>query len=386
MKKIIAVLVMVAVVAGILAVSTGYLVQQKKLRQMERQVTQAEELFNAKDYDGALQLLRRVQAEGGTLRSAYLLGKALYAKGDYVEALRTFDRVAERAPRSVFMPDILLYRARHAYDNKSNAKEAKEIFLRIVSEFPDSDAADWALYYLAKMSYDQEDYKQARMNLEQILKRPDSPAREDAEFLLGDMNMIQLRSPQPGPDDIVYTIKKGDSLWKLERELKVPADLIMGINNLQPKSLTVGMQIKVPKINPSIVIDKAKRTLTLKNSGALLKKYRVGIHRVDARVPAGEYTIQNKLEKGMDYADPQTGAIIKAGDPTNPLGTKFLQLRRDMGIHGTNQPELVGTYTDVGWIMMNDKDLEEIYALVRKGTPVSIKGKNATEATSGNKP
>jgi lipoprotein-anchoring transpeptidase ErfK/SrfK len=145
------------------------------------------------------------------------------------------------------------------------------------------------------------------------------------------------------------------------------------------------MQIKVPKINPSIVIDKSKRTLTLKNSGTFLKKYRVGIHRVDSRVPAGEYTIQNKLDKGSDYADPQTGAIIKAGDPANPLGSRFLQLRRDMGIHGTNKPELVGTYTDVGWIMMDEKDLEEIYALVRKGTPVTIKGKNATEASSGNK-
>jgi tetratricopeptide (TPR) repeat protein len=385
MKKILAVLIAAVVVAGILAASSAYLVQQKKLKELEQKVTQAEELFEAKDYDGALQILRRVESEGASVRATYLLGKTLYKKGEYQEALRAFARVEAQAPRSIFMPDVMLHRGRYALENEQNAKKAKEIFLRILSEFPDSDAADFALYYLAKMSYDEEDYKQARANLEQILKRPDSPARDEAEFLLGDINMRMLRSPEPGPDDIVYTIKKGDSIWKLERELKVPGDLIMGINNLRPNALTVGMQIKVPKINPSIVIDKSKRTLTLKNSGTFLKKYRVGIHRVDSRVPAGEYTIQNKLDKGSDYADPQTGAIIKAGDPANPLGSRFLQLRRDMGIHGTNKPELVGTYTDVGWIMMDEKDLEEIYALVRKGTPVTIKGKNATEASSGNK-
>lgn len=385
MKKIIAVLIVAAAVVGILAASAGYLIQQKKLRELDQKVAQAQELFDAKDYDGALQILRRVESEGGSLRAAYLLGKTLYIKGEFAEALKAFSRVESRAPRSIFMPDITLYRARYALEQEGNQKKAKELFLRILSEFPDSDAADFALYYLAKMSYDEEDYKQARANLEQILKRPDSPARDDAEFLLGDINMHLLRSPEPGPDDIVYTIKKGDSIWKLERELKVPGDLIMGINNLRPNALTVGMQIKIPKINPSIVIDKAKRTLTVKNSGAFLKKYRVGIHKVDSRVPAGEYSIQNKLDKGSDYADPQTGAIIKAGDPANPLGSKFLQLRRDIGIHGTNRPELVGTYTDVGWIMMDEKDLEEIYALVRKGTPVTIKGKNAVEASSGNK-
>lgn len=385
MKKLIAVLVMIALVAILLAASAAYLLQEKKNRELDRLTTQAEELFRAKDYDGALRLLRKVTAEAERLPALFLLGKTLYAKGQYTEALQAFDRVAERAPKSLFMPDILLYRGRHALEIENDPKRAKQIFLQLLSSFPDADAADFALYHLAKISYDLDDLAQARTNLEQILKRPDSPARDEAEFLLGDINMRLLKSPQPGPDDILYTIKKGDSIWKLERELKVPGDLIVGINNLRPNALTVGMQIKIPKITPSLVIDKARRTLTIKNGGAFLKKYRVGIHRLDSRVPAGEYTIQQKLDKGVDYTDPHTGATIKAGDPSNPLGTKFLQLRRDIGIHGTTNPELVGTYTDVGWIMMLDKDLEEIYTLVRKGTPVSIKGKNAAEATSGNK-
>jgi tetratricopeptide (TPR) repeat protein len=385
MKKIVVIVLMLAVVAGILAASAAYLFQNKKMQELERQVAQAEELYNAKDYDGTLQLLRRADPQGKNLKAKFLEGRALYERGNYQEALRAFDEVAKRAPHSILMPEVLLYRGRYALEIESNPKKARDVFLQLVSAFPDSTAADFALYYLAKMSYDEKDFGRARASLEQILKRTDSPARDEAEFLLGDINMQLLRSPEPGPDDVVYTIKKGDSIWKLERELKVPGDLIVGINNLRPNALTVGMQIKVPKINPSIYIDKARRTLTVRNSGAFLKKYRVGLNRQDSRVPAGEYQIQNKLDKGADYTDPQTGAIIKAGDPANPLGSRFLQLRRDMGIHGTNRPELVGTYTDVGWIMMTDSDLEEIYALVRKGTPVSIKGKNALEASSGNK-
>jgi Na+-transporting NADH:ubiquinone oxidoreductase subunit NqrC len=54
MKKIVVIVLMLAVVAGILAASAAYLFQNKKMQELERQVAQAEELYNAKDYDGTL--------------------------------------------------------------------------------------------------------------------------------------------------------------------------------------------------------------------------------------------------------------------------------------------------------------------------------------------
>ncbi len=387
MKKIFVTVVMVCVVALVLVGATAYMIQQKKVAEQLRLTTQAEEKIAAGDIDGGLQLLKRVDSQGGTAppRTVYLLGKTLYERGRHREAMAYFKRLDQQYPKSPYAPDVLLYQARYVLEVEGKASAAKEQFLKLIELYPDSNAADFALYYLARISRDEGDDKLARQNLEIILKRPDSPARNEAEFLLGELNMKQLRSPEPGPDDILYTIKRGDSIWKLERQLKVPGDLIVGINNLNPKALPVGVQIKVPKINPSIVIDKGQRTLTLKNNGVFLKKYRVGIHRLEARVPAGEYTIQEKYEKGTDYTDPASGAVIKAGDPANPLGSRFLQLRRDMGIHGTNVPDRVGTYTDVGWITMSNADIEEIYSLVRKGTPVSIKGKNILEGSSGSK-
>lgn len=383
MKKTLVVVVMLAVVAVVLAGGAAYMVQQNKLGELRRLAVQAEEKLDSGDFDGAIQLLKRVDSEGGSARSAFLLGKAYYAQGKLADGIRYFERIEKLYPTAPVLPDALVYRGRYALEVEGKPKTARETFLQIIDRHPDSDAADLALYYLAKISFDAGDTPQTKRNLELIMKRPESPARSDAEFLLGDINMKQLRSPEAGPDDVLYTIKRGDSIWKLERELKVPGDLIVGINNLRPSALTIGTQIKVPRINITITVDKPQRTLTLKNNGVFLKKYRVGLNRADNRVPAGDYVITEKFDKGQEFTDPESGATFKAGDPANPLGNRFLQLRREVGIHGTNDPDAVGKYVPRGCIVMTNQDIEEIYSLARKGTPVTIKGKNLVEGSPG---
>ncbi|MCX7018537.1 MAG: L,D-transpeptidase family protein [bacterium] len=381
MSRTVLVLVMFAVVAIILAGGTAFIIKQNKLNQMKRSAAQAEEKLDAKEYDDAILLLKRIESEGGTARSVFLLGKAYCAKEQPAEGIRCFNKIERDYPSSSLVPDAMLYQGRYALDNEGNAKKGKEIFLRILEKYPNAPVADNALYYLSRMSYDEGNVAQAKKNLEQIVKKSDSPARFDAEFILGDINMKEMKSPEPGPNDEVYTIKAGDNIWKLERQLKVPGDLIIGINGLNPKSLKIGQQIKVPRLNITIIIDKAQRTITLRNNNAFLKKYRVAINKTDAKAPAGDYTITVKNEKGIEYIDPESNAVFKPGDSGNPLGVRYLQLRRDVGIHGTNMPETVGQYAARGSVGMTNPDIDELYALVRVGTPVTIKGKNLQEGS-----
>lgn len=376
MKRTLVVLVMLAVVATALAAGTAFILQQNKLGQLKRTAMQAEEKVEMKSYDEAIALLKKVEDAGGTARSTFLLGKVYFDMGRPSDAMPYFKRIETSYARSPFLADSLLYQARHALEVEGKNKTGREILLRILEQHEDSEAADFALLYLARMSYDEGDVKMARRNLEQIVKRPDSPARGDAEFILGDINMKQLRSPDPGPNDELYTIKKGDALWNISRKYNVPVDMLEGINNIRASSLSIGQQIKIPRLNLSIVVDKAQRTLTLRNNNQFLKKYRVGIHRSDVKVPAGEYQIRTKIEKGMDYTDPDTGATIKANDPANPLGSRYLELRRGVAIHGSANPEVVGTYMTQGYIAMTNQDIEELYPLVNTSTQVSIKGKN----------
>jgi hypothetical protein len=169
----------------------------------------------------------------------------------------------------------------------------------------------------------------------------------------------------------------------MERELKVPQDLIMGINNLSPQSLTVGQQIKIPNLEISVVIDKPQRTLTLRNKGRFLAKYPIGISSIDGRVPARTYSVVEKHPKGLDYTPEEGGATIKAGDPANPLGQRFIAITREVGIHGTTEPDKIGKYISKGYIAMTNEDVEEVYSLVRKGTEVIVRGRNLQESSSG---
>jgi tetratricopeptide (TPR) repeat protein len=382
MKRTIFVLIVLAIVAVVLAGGAAFIMQQNRLLEYRRIAAQAEEKMENKQYAEALTLLRKADQEGGNARTTFLLGKAYYERNNPEEALPYFQRIADKYPGSEYMPQALLYQARYQEDYLGKTKQAKDIYLQILEKYPSSDAKDYALYRLGKIVYDEGDIAQAKKFLDAVIKGTDSPAKDKAEFVLGDINMKQLKSPDIGPNDIAYTIERGDSLWKLERKLKVPMDLIQGINNLDPKALTVGEQIKIPDLDISIMINKADRSLTLRNKGAFLAKYHVGINAIDARVPARDYEVIEKSDKGMDYTPENGSTTIKAGDPANPYGSRWLGITREIGIHGTNEPDKVGTYISKGFIAMTNADIEQVYSLVRKGTKVSIKGHNLQESSA----
>jgi tetratricopeptide (TPR) repeat protein len=384
-KRTLFLVLAIGLVVAALAGGTAFIVQQGRLGELQRMSAQAEDMLNSGKTDDAITLLRKVEARGGNPRSLMLLGRIYYEQGKYDQALPWFEKLEQKYPSSDYVADALLYQARYKLEIAKDANGARELLLRILSKWSRTPANDFALVYLAKMSLNANDDGQAKKNLDVVMKKPNSPALSDAEFLIGDINMRALKSSTPGPGDDSYEIKKGDSLWGLEKKLKVPADLLIAINGLNPHALSVGDQIKVPRVDFSIVIEKAQRTLTLRNHAKFLKKYKVGINRDDAVLPAGEYRIEQKSEKGYDWTDPKTNQTVKPGDPNNPYGSRFLSLRRDVGIHGTNEPDKVGTYIPRGTVSMTNQDIEELYGLVQVKTPVSVKGHVQTEGSTASK-
>lgn len=69
---------------------------------------------------------------------------------------------------------------------------------------------------------------------------------------------------------------------------------------------------------------------------------------------------------------------IPGGAPNNPLGDKWLGIMvngdrgREYGMHGTNQPESIGTYASNGCVRIGKKHLHELYDLIPEATPVWI--------------
>jgi lipoprotein-anchoring transpeptidase ErfK/SrfK len=75
------------------------------------------------------------------------------------------------------------------------------------------------------------------------------------------------------------------------------------------------------------------------------------------------------------------------GGPKNPLGARGIYLYQGnkdtlFRIHGTNQPEYIGTAISSGCIRMTNEDVIELYDKVKIGTPVVVLSRNAFRLAS----
>jgi tetratricopeptide (TPR) repeat protein len=372
-RRLITVLIVIGMVATILAGGYAYIQQYLREQEWRRLSVTAEERINARRYDEAIAVLRQIEAAGGTDRTTWQLGRALWEMNQRQHALEAFSRLESRWPDSQYMADVLLYRARYAGEVLLDPEGARELFFQVAERFSQTPQAQTALVEIARSNYERGDVDTARRTLERIIRESRGETRLKAELLLGQINMERLLSPVPSPEDEVYTIQRGDTLLRLANRLRVPMDLLQGINNLDARSLTIGRVIKVPRLSISIVVDRNERTLTILNQERFLKKYMVGIPLDGRRLPPGDYRVTAKTNRGMAYAD--SLMTVAAGEADNPYGPKiYITLSQDKAIHGTNNPDVVGTYTNRGFISMRNQDAEEVYRLVMTGTLVSVKG------------
>lgn len=87
--------------------------------------------------------------------------------------------------------------------------------------------------------------------------------------------------------------------------------------------------------------------------------------------PTGEFQIINRLTNPT-YYHPHT--VIPAGKH-NPLGTRWIGLSKNgYGIHGTNVPKSVGRAASHGCIRLRNRDVEQLFSIIRVGDRVEIHG------------
>lgn len=75
----------------------------------------------------------------------------------------------------------------------------------------------------------------------------------------------------------------------------------------------------------------------------------------------------------MRERNPEWPAIIKGGDPANPLGTRALYLSwQYYRIHGTQDTRKIGRRSSNGCIGLYNEQIEEVYGRVPVGTQVKL--------------
>lgn len=116
-------------------------------------------------------------------------------------------------------------------------------------------------------------------------------------------------------------------------------------------------------------VDVAARTVTVFREDQQLRSYGVAVGRREWPTQNGEWTIGQVVwnpgwtpppdEEWTEDEEPKD-----PGDPDNPLGTVQMVYDAPRSIHGTNQPESIGTAASHGSIRMRNQEAEELARLV----------------------
>jgi hypothetical protein len=189
---------------------------------------------------------------------------------------------------------------------------------------------------------------------------------------------------RPNADDNFpsHTVRPGERLGTIGPKYGMPWEALVRMNSgLDPARLGAGRSLKIVRGPLHIVVYKSEYELDVLLDGKVLRAYAVGLGQNNS-TPVGKFIVRNKM-KNPPYTHPRTNERFAAGDPKNPVGTRWMALegaddasRKFTGyaIHGTIEPETICRQASLGCVRMLREDVEELYDLVTQGaTTVEIK-------------
>ncbi|KZE66348.1 L,D-transpeptidase [Fictibacillus phosphorivorans] len=125
--------------------------------------------------------------------------------------------------------------------------------------------------------------------------------------------------------------------------------------------------------DPYVIVNKTSNRLALIEEGKIKEVYKVATGKSKELTPEGEFTVTVKA------IDPYyRKKDIPGGDKTNPLGSRWIGFDaqntdgRTFGVHGNNNPAAIGRFVTAGCIRMYEKDVQELYRLLKIGTKIKV--------------
>ncbi len=171
------------------------------------------------------------------------------------------------------------------------------------------------------------------------------------------------------------TIQSTDTLQTLAAENGISPELILKINRLEnPNQLTPGREnVKIPKGPFDATIFLARKELVITANGLFACRFRIGVGQQE-QLPEAVY----QIEMDEKYQRPryllEDGSVIDSDDPRNPLGSHWIGLDREIGIHGTNNPSCIGTdNAPVIGYSMDNRDIAELFDILTSESRIIVR-------------
>ena len=122
-------------------------------------------------------------------------------------------------------------------------------------------------------------------------------------------------------------------------------------------------------VDTQLVVDLERLTATLTKAGHVVFHARVGVGQPRWPTPHGRFYVRNRLTQfaGPTYGPLAFGTSARSEHLTDWPGGGFI------GIHGTNQPQLIPGRISHGCIRMRNADILALAKLMPIGTPLTIR-------------
>lgn len=168
---------------------------------------------------------------------------------------------------------------------------------------------------------------------------------------------------------------------KLGKDLGIPLSpgFLMLVNGVRDaRALRAGQVLRVPSDPMRIVVETPTHTLKLFLGPILLRIYPVGLGQQGDETPEADFKV-TELLRNPPWTHPRTKRYYPPGAPGNALGGYFIELGEPtgtltgFGIHGTDQQDSIGRNESLGCIRLREGDIDELFALVARGTAVSVR-------------
>ena len=172
-----------------------------------------------------------------------------------------------------------------------------------------------------------------------------------------------------------YKVEQGDQLRMIGRRFKVPYEILLQINKIaRPQALQAGETIKVINGPFHVRVYRSTFTMDLYLQNTFVRSFPIGLGKPDMETPIGLWAVKSDGKLiSPTWTDPMSGKTYEAEDPDYPLGSRWIGLegvkgeavgRTGFAIHGTKNPEEIGTAGSQGCIRLLNGDVVLVYNLL----------------------
>jgi lipoprotein-anchoring transpeptidase ErfK/SrfK len=175
---------------------------------------------------------------------------------------------------------------------------------------------------------------------------------------------LETTTPERTANVVQVLGRAKDSSGRLWVRVRLPV-LPNGTTGWVPRTALGGYTL----VRTRLVVDRARLTATLLRNGKPIFRANVGVGRPEWPTPAGEFVIRNRLTR---FANPFYGPLAFGTSARSSALTDW-PAGGFVGIHGTNEPDLIPGRVSHGCIRLRNADIVKLGGLMPIGTPVTIR-------------